>query len=94
MTRAERLAECEREIKESRDDLKMHDRTIYEATRLRRAAARRLLVWPRNPPGEPHSGIDGQAYYGMRATDHPEFYKHGAPLLWVTHWMHLPEGPI
>jgi hypothetical protein len=31
MTRAERLAECDREIREAKDDWLAHDRTVREA---------------------------------------------------------------
>jgi len=52
-----------------------------------------VLIWPRNPQGEEHSGVDGHAYYGRRATGRPAFYKHGAEIRGVTHWMPMPKGP-
>lgn len=33
------------------------------------------------------------AYFGRRQTDKPNFYKYGAVLSEVTHWMHLPPPP-
>ena len=52
-----------------------------------------VLIWPRNPQGDEHSGVDGHAYYGRRATGKPAFYKHGAEIHGVTHWMPMPKGP-
>ena len=51
-----------------------------------------VLIWPRNPQPE-QGGVDGHAYYGRRATGLPRFYKYGAVIYGVTHWMPLPEGP-
>jgi hypothetical protein len=45
MTRDERLAECEREISEAKDDWTTHDRTVREAANLRRAALSRATGW-------------------------------------------------
>ncbi len=52
-----------------------------------------VLIWPRNPQRDEHAGVDGHAYYGCRATGRPAFYKHGAQIHGVTHWMSMPEGP-
>ncbi len=52
-----------------------------------------VLIWPRNPKGYEHHGLDGHAYYGRRATGRPAFYKHGAEIHGVTHWMPMPKGP-
>jgi hypothetical protein len=53
-----------------------------------------VLIWPRNPIGEPYGGVDGHAYYGRRATgNRPCFYKYGSEITGVTHWMPLPDGP-
>jgi len=52
-----------------------------------------VLIWPKNPAGYEQSGIDGHAYYGRRATGKPAFYKHGAEIHGVTHWMPMPKGP-
>lgn len=49
-----------------------------------------VLIWPRNPD---NNDIDGHAYYGRRATGRPAFYKHGARIHGVTHWMPMPKGP-
>jgi hypothetical protein len=54
------------------------------------ASGTAVLIWPHNPAGVL---VDGHAYYGRRATGRPAFYKHGAELHGVTHWMPLPEGP-
>ena len=51
-----------------------------------------VLIWPRNPHGN-NSGIDGHCYYGRRATGKPAFYKYGAEILGVTHWMPMPNEP-
>lgn len=51
-----------------------------------------VLIWPRNPQPE-QGGIDGHAYFGRRATGRPRFYKYGAEIQGVTHWMPLPDGP-
>ena len=50
-----------------------------------------VLVWP--PNGVGMVDIDGQAYYGRRAMGRPAFYKFGAEIYGVTHWMPMPEGP-
>ena len=50
-----------------------------------------VLIWPRNPLEQ--DNVDGHAYYGRRATGRPAFYKYGAEILGVTHWMNLPDGP-
>jgi hypothetical protein len=53
-----------------------------------------VLIWPRNPEGQEQSGIDGHCYYGRRATgNRAVFYKHGAIIHGVTHWMCMPIGP-
>jgi hypothetical protein len=49
-----------------------------------------VLIWPRNPHG---FEADGHAYYGRRATGKPTFYKYGAEIHGVTHWMPMPAGP-
>ena len=51
-----------------------------------------VLIWPRNPQLE-QGGVDGHAYYGRRVTGRPTFYKYGAEIHGITHWMPLPEGP-
>lgn len=52
-----------------------------------------VLIWPLNPDGE-NRGIDGHAYYGRRATGgRATFYKYGAEIHGVTHWMPMPKGP-
>lgn len=51
-----------------------------------------VLIWPRDPMDYP--GIDGQVYYGRRATgNRPTFYKYGLAIVGVTHWMYMPDGP-
>lgn len=45
-----------------------------------------VLIWPRDPD-------NGTAFYGRRITHAACFYKHGAVLEGVTHWMPLPKGP-
>jgi len=52
-----------------------------------------MLVWPRNPNTRTHSHVDGHADYGRRATGKPAFYKYGAEIRGVTHWMPMPNGP-
>ena len=45
-----------------------------------------VLIWPR-------FGGDATAYYGKRFSIEANFYKYGALILGVTHWMPLPKGP-
>ena len=46
-----------------------------------------VLVWPHCDSGE------ATAFYGRRVTDKPAFYRYGALIGGITHWMPLPEGP-
>lgn len=45
-----------------------------------------VLVWPRDFDS-------GTAFYGTRFSSRGCFYKYGARVEGVTHWMPLPEGP-
>ena len=51
-----------------------------------------VLIWPLNPQRD-MQGVDGHAYYGRRATGKPAFYKYGAQIHGVTHWMPMPKPP-
>jgi hypothetical protein len=46
-----------------------------------------VIIWPRCANGE------ATAFYGRRCTDKPTFYRYGAVIHGVTHWMELPEPP-
>ncbi len=48
-----------------------------------------VLVWPR----ELQEGMGGTLFYGNRGMDKPGFYKFGAIVHGVTHWMPMPEPP-
>ena len=52
-----------------------------------------VLIWPREPDPIGSMGIDGHCYYGRRATGNPAFYKYGAEIRGITHWMPMPTGP-
>ena len=51
-----------------------------------------VLIWPRNLGGPGVSG-PSNAFYGARYQDEGGFYMYGA-VLYPTHWMPLPKGPI
>ena len=40
-----------------------------------------------------HGGVSGTAYYGKRINAISQFYKYGAPVDGITHWMPLPPCP-
>lgn len=46
-----------------------------------------VLIWPSPERGE-HT-----AFYGSRVSNTPGFYKYGAEIGGVTHWMPLPPPP-
>ena len=48
-----------------------------------------VLIWPRDPM---QTACNGFTYYGQLA-GRPEFFTEGGPVMGVTHWMPMPEGP-
>lgn len=46
-----------------------------------------VIVYPQPEKGE------STAFFGCRLTDEPDFYKYGARVYGVTHWMPLPAAP-
>ncbi|MBR8123268.1 DUF551 domain-containing protein [Burkholderia multivorans] len=46
-----------------------------------------VLIWPPMESGE------RTAFFGRRVGTKPSFYRYGAPVYGVTHWMPLPDAP-
>ena len=46
-----------------------------------------VLIWPAMESGE------RTAFFGRRISQKPMFYRYGAPVHGVTHWMPVPDGP-
>nr|WP_249192071.1 DUF551 domain-containing protein [Burkholderia ambifaria] len=46
-----------------------------------------VLIWPAMESGEK------TAFFGKRISMKPMFYRYGAPVHGVTHWMALPDAP-
>ncbi|KGC02943.1 hypothetical protein DM81_3435 [Burkholderia multivorans] len=46
-----------------------------------------VLIWPPMESGE------RTAFFGRRVSTKPSFYRYGAPVYGVTHWMPLPDAP-
>ncbi|MDI9680433.1 DUF551 domain-containing protein [Burkholderia cenocepacia] len=47
-----------------------------------------VLIWPAMESGE------RTAFFGRRISQKPMFYRYGAPVHGVTHWMPIPDAPI
>lgn len=64
------------------DRLPKHNKKIY-------SEGVEVLVWPR-----PNSATGvSTAFYGRRINAISSFYKYGAVIDGITHWMPLPEPP-
>ncbi|MDN7489457.1 DUF551 domain-containing protein [Burkholderia sp. AU45274] len=46
-----------------------------------------VLIWPAMESGE------RTAFFGRRISQKPMFYRYGAPVHGVTHWMPIPDAP-